>query len=427
MQSGWRVGKLFGIPVFLDYSWFPIAALITFFYATGLVEAFPELPLGAAALGGVAAAAGLFGSVLMHEICHSVVALAHGLKVRSVTLFVFGGVASIEREAPTAGAAFWVALAGPAFNLSLFALLRLLLLSQVLVAESPVENVVGLLAEVNLFIGVFNLLPGLPLDGGQILRALVWWITGNKAKAGIWASRSGQWLGMGLIAFGILGLLQGAIGGIWIALVGLFILNNARLYGQVTQQQEALESLKAGDAMSRRFRVLDLSMTLREFVDRYMLSLQMAGPTPQTQDPPEVFFAEADGRYKGMVRPDLIGGIERSHWEQTTLAAILRPMGELQGVREDAPLKQAILLMQHNQSTQIPVFTQTGAIAGLVDKGDVISALAKKMGMAVTPELLQQIRARADFPQILRIQEPLDPSVVVGKPVELSPVDPSAD
>ncbi|NJO85658.1 MAG: site-2 protease family protein, partial [Synechococcaceae cyanobacterium RM1_1_27] len=143
------------------------------------------------------ASAGLFASILMHEICHSVVALAHGLKVRSVTLFVFGGVANIEREAPTAASAFWVALAGPAFNLSLFALLNLLLLSGWIAEETPVHQIVLLLADLNLFVGIFNLLPGLPLDGGQILRALVWGITGDKAKGILWASRSGQWLGMG--------------------------------------------------------------------------------------------------------------------------------------------------------------------------------------------------------------------------------------
>ncbi len=428
MQSGWRVGKLFGIPIFLDYSWFAIAALITLFYAVALAEQFPEMTQGMAAFWGVLASAGLFASILMHEICHSVVALAHGLKVRSVTLFVFGGVANIEREAPTAASAFWVALAGPAFNLSLFALLNLLLLSGWIAEETPVHQIVLLLADLNLFVGIFNLLPGLPLDGGQILRAIVWGITGDKATGILWASRSGQWLGMGLIGLGILSLLQGVPGGLWIALVGWFILGNARMFAQANRQQEALEALKAVDAMSRRFRVLDLSMTVREFVDRFMISTSalFSGSTPLPKEgtpaePPEIFFAEADGRYKGMIRPDLISGIERSQWEKTTLEAILRPMTDLQGVREDAPLKQAVLLMQHNQATQIPVFTPTGAIAGLIDKGDVVSALGKKMGLKVPVELLQQIRSREDFPPGLKIQEPLDPAMVVGKPVELKP------
>ncbi len=429
MQSGLRVGKLFGIPIFLDYSWFAIAALLTLLYSVAVAEQFPELGWGMAALWGILAAAGLFGSILMHEICHSVVALAHGLKVRSVTLFVFGGVANIEREAPSARSAFWVALAGPAFNLSLFALLNLLLLSDWIPAETPLQQIVILLAEINLFVGVFNLLPGLPLDGGQMLRALVWAITGDKAKGILWASRSGQWLGTGFIVLGILSLLQGIPGGLWLALVGWFISGNARMSAQANRQQEALESLKAADAMSRRFRVLDLSMTLREFVDRFMLSTSslLTGSNSKKEepgapvDPPDIFFAEADGRYKGLVRPDLISSVERSHWESTTLEAILKPMGELQGVREDAPLTQAVLLMQHNHATQIPVFTATGAIAGLIDKGDVIAALGKKMGLAVPAELIQQIRSRNDFPPSLRIQEPLDPAMIVGKPIELKP------
>jgi hypothetical protein len=157
--------------------------------------------------------------------------------------------------------------------------------------------------------------------------------------------------------------------------------------------------------MTRNFRVLDVHMSLREFVERYLLlpdrlisaSATQATPPP-TNTPAETYFAEDDGRYKGMVIPEMLRSIERSLWDQQDLSAMLKPMDQLQGVSETDSVTQVISLMRQNQMRQIPVLTPTGAIAGLIDKGDVVAGLAKRLGFSVAPEVLQRIREQNEFP-----------------------------
>ena len=400
MQNGWRVGTLLGIPFFIHYSWFPIAAVITLSYSITFAEADPSLSPVYSILGGLLIALGLFSSVLAHELAHSLVALRQGIKVNSITLFVLGGMAAIDREAPSPRGAFWVAVAGPLLSLSLFLVLQTL--SGWTTEEGALIRLgLGTLASINLALGVFNLLPGLPLDGGQILKALVWGWTGDRNKGMLWAARSGQALGIGMIALGVWTFLVGSFAGLWFGLLGFFILNTARNYSQYSQLQQTLSTLVAREVMTRQFRVVDLELSLREFVDRYLTDRLLSGegsPTGASPERPEIYFAESDGRYKGCVRPERLRTLERSQWETLDLAAILQPMDQLPALQEEAPVSEVIDLMQQQDLKQVVVFTATGAVAGVIDKGDIVAGLARKMGFVAPPELLQRIREQNELP-----------------------------
>jgi len=204
MQASWRIGSLFGIPLFLDPSWFFILAFVTIINAQNLDPTFGS---SWAWSGGFVMALLLFGSVVLHELGHSLAARSQGIKVNSITLFLFGGVASIDRESKTPGEAFQVAIAGPAVSLTLFGLFYAL--SQALPPSSLGENIVSDLAHINLVLALFNLIPGLPLDGGQVLKAAVWKLTGNRFQGVRWAARTGKAFGGLAIALGLgVGLLH---------------------------------------------------------------------------------------------------------------------------------------------------------------------------------------------------------------------------
>jgi Zn-dependent protease len=205
MQASWRIGSLFGIPLFLDPSWFFILAFVTIINAQNLDPTFGS---SWAWSGGFVMALLLFGSVVLHELGHSLAARSQGIKVNSITLFLFGGVASIDRESKTPGEAFQVAIAGPAVSVTLFGLFYAL--SQALPPSSLGQNIVSDLAHINLVLALFNLIPGLPLDGGQVLKAAVWKLTGNRFQGVRWAARTGKAFGGLAIALGLgVGLLTG--------------------------------------------------------------------------------------------------------------------------------------------------------------------------------------------------------------------------
>lgn len=384
MQGGWRVGSLFGIPLFIDPSWFIILAFLIFRNGLTWQDKYPNwgmmITYGAAA----AMALLLFASVLLHELGHSLVARSQGIKVNSITLFLFGGVASIDQESKTPGQAFQVAIAGPAVSFILFAMLGAILVA-VPDQSNPVSVMASNLAFVNLFLGLFNLLPGLPLDGGQILKAAVWKATGSRFKGVHWAARTGKALGWVAILFGALTFTSG---GLWLALIGWFVLQNASSYDRLTELQEALLSLKAADAMTREFRVVDAEMTLRRFADDYLLGNANA----------EVYYASSDGRYRGMVITDDLHYVERSEWETQKLYRIIQPLADIPSVEEATPLVNVIQQMESRQLRRMTVLSPAGAVSGVIDRGDVVRALAEKLRMAVSETLIKQIKDDGAYP-----------------------------
>ena len=408
MQSGWRVGTLFNIPLFIDNPWFLIVLLIAFSYGndTSIIELIG--PGGAWAFGFVYAL-GLFSSVLLHELGHSLVAQSQGITVNSIKLFLFGGVASIERESKTPEGAFKVAIAGPAVSIALFIIF--LFVGRSIQLPEAAALMIGQLANINLVLALFNMIPGLPLDGGQILKAAVWKATNSRTAGVRWAARSGQFFGWGAIALGLVLSLNPALGlfaGLWPALIGLFILRNASAYKRMNTLQEELTKIKTSDAAIRDFRVLDANMTLRQFADEYLLNaetLEQLSDDSKTKQskPAPIYFASSDGRYRGLVSIEGLRQVERSEWEHQTLQSIAQPLLEIPHVSENTPLTEAIQLMEEQKIPRLTVLTPADSVAGTLDRGDIVRALAKQLKFPVTEAIIQKIKEEGAYPAGLQL------------------------
>ncbi len=389
MLAGSRIGNLFGIPLFLDSSWFIILLWATYINSQDYQERGLFLAWGA----GFVIALLLFGSVLLHELGHSLVAISQGIKVNSITLFLFGGVAAIDRDSRTPGEAFQVAIAGPLVSLVLFFFLGLT--SLLLPISSLVGELMNRVAEINLILAIFNMMPGLPLDGGQVLKAAVWKITGSRFTGVRWAAKSGKglgWLGitLGLIVVGI----TRDYSGFWIALIGWFALRNARIYHHITDLESALIKIKAVEVMTQDFRVVDADLTLSQFADKYLLK----GSKFST------YFAASDGRYIGLVSADTIRFIERSYWDTQTLRMIICPLNQMITVSEKASLLEVINSMEFHQQKQITVLSAAGAVAGIIDRSDIVRGIAKYLKLNISEAEIKRVKTEGSYPSGMKLE-----------------------
>lgn len=390
MKSGWQIGSIFGIPLHLDPSWFFILALFTFSYGA----VWQRTPWGAAGVGWIAGfimALLLFASVLLHELGHSLVARSQGIQVNSITLFLFGGIASINQESKTPAQAFQVAIAGPTVSFLLSILLWILGLSFPL--SAPARTVLTSLAEINLVLALFNMIPGLPLDGGQVLKAAVWKATGSRIKGVRWAARVGQALGWFGIIFGLGAAFTQGISFLWIALLGWFGVRNASAYSSITDLQEALMNLNAGMAMTRDFRVVDANMLLQQFANEYLLN----------ENQSLIYYASSEGRYRGIVSSDELRDIERSLWDKQSIQRIVHPLDEIPSVRENTPLTQVVDQLEAQSLRRITVLSPAGAVAGVIDRGDVVKTLAQKLNIPIPEAVIKRIKEEGIYPPGLQL------------------------
>ncbi|MEA5540806.1 site-2 protease family protein [Limnoraphis robusta Tam1] len=383
MQAGWRIGSIFGIPLYIDSSWFLILLLVTLANGQDYLEWGQILSWTA----GLAVSLLLFGSVLLHELGHSLVAKSQGIQVNSITLFLFGGIASIDRESKTPGQAFQVAIAGPLVSLGLFFVLSLT--AEVLPESSLTGALADRLAGINLVLALFNMIPGLPLDGGQVLKAAVWKFTGSRFTGVRWAARTGQMIGWLAIALGLtIFLAENQFGGLWIAFIGWFAIRNATSYNRMTDLQEILIKITAEQAMTREFRVVDADLTLREFADEYLI----------TPDIIPVYFAASDGRYRGLVSVEALRVIERSQWNIQTLHDVVTPLDQLVTVSEKSPLVEVINYLEIQKLPRITVLSPAGAVAGIIDRGDIVRAVLTQLKVPVPESEIKRIKSEGTYP-----------------------------
>lgn len=267
LGPGWQIARPFGIPVFISPYWFLIAGLFVFLYAHGLVQ---SVPGGWRYVVAAAFVVLLYASVLVHELCHSVVARGFGLPVRRILLYPLGGVSEIEREPPTPGREFLVSAAGPGISLVLAAA------GYALIRATHASGVAGiLLAQLvvaNLLVGIFNLLPGLPLDGGRMLRAAVWKVTGSSGQATVVAAWAGRVLAVAVVAVPL--LLYSQAGGriqlfdvVWLAVIAAFMWTGAGQALRATRVRQRLPTLQAR-ALARRAIPIPANLPLAEAIRR---------------------------------------------------------------------------------------------------------------------------------------------------------------
>jgi Zn-dependent protease/CBS domain-containing protein len=367
MNGNIRIGNLFGIPFYVNPSWFLVLALVTFSYGGALAAQFPALGIVLPWILGLVAALLLFASVLAHELGHSFVAIRQGIDVKSITLFLFGGLASLERESKTPGEAFWVAIAGPAVSLMLFILFSIVALTTPV--TGPLAAILGLLASINLMLALFNLIPGLPLDGGNILKSLVWKITGNPYKGVIFAGRVGQALGWIAVLLGGLAILGiSNIGSFWTLLIGFFLIQNAGTAAQSAAIQDTLSHYTAGDAVNPNSPIVSAELSLREFANEYIIG--------KTQWRKFLVTDEA-GYLIGSIAVDDLKLISTSDWPTTQVKELMKTVAETTTIKSNVTLLEAIAILEDRDLSELPVINESGRLVGLLEKGEIIRKLQK--------------------------------------------------
>lgn len=394
MGEGWQLMQIRGIPLRVHPSWFIILVLFTLAFQ----QQAAALPEGSGApllswMLGLATALLLFVSVLLHELGHSLVALREGVKVNSITLFLLGGVARVERECSTPMGSFRVAAAGPAVS---FALAGLLLASQHAAthANPLLGNLVGQLGALNLVLAVFNLLPGLPLDGGLILKALVWQFTGSQRRGIQVATATGRLLSLSAIMIGVYIFLRGGgFTGLWLVMLGWFGMGASRSQSQTLALQQLLISLLVGPASSKRYRVLEADQSLRS-----LSQMRLRGAESETDLLPDWVLVCRSGRWIGYVTDQPLKDLSVQYWDQQTVGEHMRPLAELPSLQESAPLWKAVLALEQSEHGRLLVTGAAGLPSGTLDRSDVGEAVLKGLSLKLPPPLLEASRRRNDYP-----------------------------
>lgn len=346
MGRSFQLGKVFGIPLRLDYSWFLIFALVTVVLS---LYYFPEgWPTAHRWAIGIATSLLFFASVLAHELAHSAVAIRSSIPVKSITLFIFGGVAHIGREATNPGTELKMAAAGPVCSVALAAaFFGIFWLSGGFNSQLEQLAVPTLwLAMINGMLAAFNMIPGFPLDGGRVLRSILWMSSGNFRRATRIATLSGYGVSYTFILGGILLLLlTGRLDGLWFVFIGLFLNSAARATYQQTMVREGLRGFAARDMMTQDCPAVPHNTTIKELVQR---QLMLSSPC---------FQVTTEGRMEGVLTLRQIKGVPREEWDITTVSHVMTAVEKLDAVR---PGDDAIAILEQMDEKNLDVVTVVG-------------------------------------------------------------------
>lgn len=387
-MSGFRLGRVAGVEIFVNWSLIIIFLLVTFGLATGLFPSYhPDWSPALTWTTALVAAALFFLSVLLHEMSHALVGRAKGIEIKRITLFMFGGMAHLEHEPRAWRAELWMAIAGPLTSLGLgvlFFLLGGLAASGVevdpsepqraLAALSPLATLLFWLGPVNVGLALFNLLPGFPLDGGRVLRAIIWGATGDLHRATRWTAAMGQGIAWLFIVSGVAMMLglrvpflgRGLSSGLWMALIGWFLNNAARASYQRLLIQETLEHVPVSRLMQRSFASVDPDLTLDRLVDEYIVRSDQNGFP--------VIDAES-GRLVGLISLDDLRKVSREVWGRTPVRSVMTTVDALPPVSPDADAALALLELAQRKAEQLPV-VEGGEVRGILRREDILRWLS---------------------------------------------------
>ena len=379
MRSGIYIGKLFGIKIFIDWSWIFIFLLVTWSLAAGVFPSLhPDWGTGMLVGLGLVASILFFASVLAHEFAHSFVARARGMPVRRITLFIFGGVSNIEKEPQSPGNEFWMALVGPLTSLALGILFlgigfanengTLPYTLQGMRQMDPIATLFFWLGPINLILTAFNMMPGFPLDGGRVLRSILWKISGSMRSATRWASALGQAIAWAFIVAGIAMAFgvqipffgTGLINGIWLAFIGWF-LNNAAVqsYRQVVID-DILEGIQVNRLMHRSVPTVSPDLMVSQFVDEYVM-----GHGEQS------FPVLLGDQLVGMISVQDVRKVARPQWESVSIKEIMTPRAKLEVINPEEDAAEALHKLSERDIRQVPV-VESGHLVGLLRRQDII-------------------------------------------------------
>jgi Zn-dependent protease/CBS domain-containing protein len=362
-KSAISLGNIMGIPIGLDYSWFLIFGLLTWSLATSYYPAeFKNWTMAQYWIVGAVTVILMFVSVVLHELGHSVVAMRYKIPVRSITLFIFGGVAQIGAEPPSAIAEFWIALAGPVTSFALAVFFGLL--QPVVGALAPVLALAKYLAYINGSLALFNLIPGFPLDGGRVFRAIVWGSTHSLHRATLIAATLGRFIAYLFIILGVWQMFTGHFGnGLWIAFIGWFLESAAT--SQIRQQtiHDLLAGHHVSDIMRRNYTIVSPGTSLEQLVNEHILGSARRS-----------LIVGQGEKVLGLLTLHNFKKILRSDWPFTTAAQAMIPVEQMKRIRPDAELASALEGMDKDGVSQLPVMVDD-QIQGVLGRDDVIGLL----------------------------------------------------
>lgn len=371
MESHIKLGRIFGVKIGLHYSWIIIALLIAFSLASRFQEMHQDWGRGTAWLTAIITAALFFAAIIAHELSHAMVAKMRGLPVRSITLFVLGGVAQIEADAKDAKTEFWVGIAGPVMSAVLgFICLGLAwMFGWTMPAEpgTPLMAMLVWLGYINITLAIFNMIPGFPMDGGRVLRAAIWWITGNRVRATRIATLTGQFIAFGFIFLGFMSFFRGAgFSGLWIAFIGWFLLQAARSSYVQLEMSERLRGVRVSDVMVRDCPIVDGRSNLQTFVDEYLLHTGR-----------RCFLIVENGVVAGLITPQEVKAVERARWPFTTVYDVMVPIDRLRTVKPDTLVTEAMETIGRADVNQLPVMSD-GRLEGIISRDRVLQFLVTR-------------------------------------------------
>jgi Zn-dependent protease/CBS domain-containing protein len=366
MGGSLRLGKILGITIQLHFSWFIIFALFIFLLSYSLLD---EYSLWTSVIVGVLTSILLFASVVAHELAHSLVAIRNGIPVKSITLFFLGGVAQITREAARPKTELLMAIAGPLCSLVLAGIFGSIWFlvwgnsQQTFTSDNPILW----LASINLMLALFNLIPGFPLDGGRILRALIWQRTGNYKRATRIASLAGQSAAYLMIGGGIAIMFINIstnfsipVNGIMLAFIGWFLHHFATTSYRQVEMREALRGFTAGAMMGTDYIAISPGLSLKELVQNYVL------PTGR-----RYFVVAEDGRLAGMVSFENIKTVPQTRWDITPVRAVMTPADKVVSARPEEEALSILERMEEHDLTQMPVVKER-VVLGIIVRENLL-------------------------------------------------------
>ncbi len=364
--NSWRIGRILGVEVRVDPSWVVIALLVTYSLYLQFTESFRRLTPASAVILAVVFALLFFGSVLTHEMAHAITSKRRGIAVQGITLFMFGGATHAKVESRRPQDEFVISIVGPLTSLVLGGAFIGLAFA-IRDVNDPLAGGFFRLGAVNVILAVFNMLPGFPLDGGRVLRSIVWRVTGNLAKATRVASIAGQAVGYLLIAGGVFFLSIGAVANaIWFAAIGWFLAQAARSSYEEVQVRRILESVEAEDLMSPDPVRIPGDISVREAVDRYFMHYDHGA-----------FPVDDDGRTIGLASLRGIRRIPQDAWGSTQVREAMDEVGDNLVVGPTARMDQVLEKLQDGERQRVLVMTD-GEVVGIITPSDIARWLDRR-------------------------------------------------
>jgi Zn-dependent protease/CBS domain-containing protein len=344
------------IPIRVHFSWLIVFGLLTWLLSSRYFpQVTPDLPFVSYWISGFLAALLLFASVAFHELAHSYVAKKYKLTIESITLFIFGGVAQLKGDPPHPKAEFWIAIAGPFSSFLLAAFFFILTIN----TAGGTKALFAYVAQINLILGAFNLIPGFPMDGGRVLRSALW----GKKKDYFYATQKASSIGRGIalffIFFGLFSIFTGVPGGLWLMFIGWFLYSAAQASYQQATLQETLTGIKVKDIMVKEMQTIDPSISLDKAVNEYFLRYGYGG-----------FPVIDDGKFLGILTLKEVKNVPREDWGRVNVSAVFLPHDKKWEILPDADVIKALELMIKEDKGRI-VVTERDKIIGLITRNGI--------------------------------------------------------